>query len=253
MSSSGDSDAPHILKLRMLHSIGGGAFTQRGDVTLNYNPSRSAAGKAIQFSPEQKLSKKELKALLASNSPATLYRVKFVAENQKEEDAVTAALPLCSLITSHFHESFLFHADPYGSLLGVNYRSPLSTCASPAELLDIVSHISSSDATMQPKGKVSFGRPGEKAKLHVRPGFDAASQAAAQAVGSEVPVASATPSPQAAPERAADGSIVAPVAPKSFWEKYWLYILPVGVFVVLQAVLAPPEQGGAPAAGGGAK
>ena len=70
--------------------------------------------------------------------------------------------------------------------------------------------------TLIPKGRVSFGRPGEKAKTHIRPGFDAAAQAGAQAVGAEAP-------PPTQTERNADGSPAQP--PQSFWQKYWIYIV----------------------------
>ena len=31
--------------------------------------------------------------------------------------------------------------------------------------------------------------------------------------------------------------------PKSFWAKYWMYIVPGVIFMLLQGAVAPPEEG----------
>lgn len=110
------------------------------------------------------------------------------------------------------------------------------------ESIAILKELGTSSTRLFPKGRVSFGRPGEKAKTHIRPGFDAAAQSAAQAVGAEAP-----PPQPTQPERAADGSIVQP--PQTFWQKYWIYIVGVGAFMIVQAIVAPPE--GPPQQGAG--
>jgi len=181
--------------------------------------------------------------------------------------------------------------DPYGTLLSVSYRTPLSECSA----AEVAAALAGGDQfVLAPKAKISFGKPGEKAKTNVRPGFDAASQANAQAVGSEPVPAAAQPEQV---ERGADGKPLPP--PQTFWQKYWcvgderwatrcaltpacvhtrqsngrsrrcvsassdlsccelavslsrIYIVPVGIFMLVQAVVAPPEPAG-PSAGGAA-
>ena len=241
-ADSGDEDTPHTLQLRILHALGSAPFTPRGEVTLNYNPSKRSGGKAITFSSGQKISRKELSALFKSAGAAAssaLYRVKFVpATAASDDEGIVASVPACALVASHMHETFLFHSDPYGTLLGVASRTPITECLSSSEQEKVLSD--PANDVLKTKGKVSFGRPGEKAKLHVRPGFDASAQAAAQAVGSEAP----PPAAAATVERNADGTPVPP--PQTFWQKYWIYIVPLGIFMVIQAVMAPPES--APAA-----
>jgi hypothetical protein len=214
----------------MLHSVGSSAsFTPRGEATINFNPSKRSGSKAIHFSAGARVPTAVLRELMARDA---VYRVKFVAAGQSEANAVMASVPACALVASHFHETFIFHSDPYGSLLSVSYRTPLSSCLPSSEATAILD-AAGEDANMVTKGKVSFGRPGEKAKMHVRPGFDASSQAAAQAVGSDAPP------PAAAPEKNADGST--PPPPQSFFQRYWIYLVPLGIFMVIQAVVAPPE------------
>jgi len=119
----------------------------------------------------------------------------------------------CALAASHFHENFVFNVDPYGTLLSVSYRTPLSECSA----AEVAAALAGGDQfVLAPKAKISFGKPGEKAKTHVRPGFDAASQANAQAVGSE-PAPAAAQAEQA--ERGPDGKPLPP--PQTFWQKYW--------------------------------
>ena len=185
--------------------------------------------------------------------------------------------------------------DPYGTLLSVSYRTPLSECSA----AEVAAALAGGDQfVLAPKAKISFGKPGEKAKTNIRPGFDAASQANAQAVGSEPVLAAAQPEQV---ERGADGKPLPP--PQTFWHKYWcvgderwticcattlacartrqsdrlltalllhdlplwalsfcelvavslsrIYIVPVGIFMLVQAVVAPPEPAG-PSAGGAA-
>lgn len=209
-----DEEATHKLTLRIQHAVGAGPFTPRGQVTLNYNPSKRAGGKAITFTPSQKVPRKELAALLRQSTDGSLlYRVEFLLA---VGSSIVASVPACALVASHMHENFVFHADPYGTLVGVTYRTPITDCLSASEQAKVLA--GDADAYFQTKGKVSFGRPGEKAKLHVRPGFDASAQAAAQAVGSETP----TPAATANVERNADGTPVPP--PQSFWQKYWIYM-----------------------------
>ena len=103
--------------------------------------------------------------------------------------------------------------DPYGTLLSVSYRTPLSECSA----AEVAAALAGGDQfVLAPKAKISFGKPGEKAKTNIRPGFDAASQANAQAVGSEPVPAAAQPEQV---ERGADGKPLPP--PQTFWQKYW--------------------------------
>jgi len=242
----GSDSAPMLLHLKLEHAVGAGEFTPRGEVTLNFAPVRNAAGvagKALTFSPEQHGSKRALSAALQAN-PQALYRLRFVQEGQDPRDALMASVQVCALCASHFHESFTFSVDPYGQLLSVSYRTPLADCAAHATEVRAALAGKGDEFTLAPKAKISFGKPGTKAQMNVRPGFDAAGQANAQAVGSDA-------APAAAPveaEKGPDGKPVPP--PQTFWQKYWMYIVPLGIYVVLQAVVAPPEQQGQ--SGGGA-
>jgi len=65
-------------------------------------------------------------------------------------------VPQCALAVSHWHENFILSVDPYGSLLGVSYRTPLSDCSSASEQR---AALAGADAfTLVPKAKISFGK-----------------------------------------------------------------------------------------------
>jgi len=235
--------SPMLLHLTLEHSIGSAPFARRGDVSVNFNPARGA--KALTFSAPQTGSKKAASAALQAN-PATLYRMRFVQDGQSSDEALMASIPLCALAVSHWHENFVLSVDPYGQLISVTYRTPLSDCSSG----EARAALAGTDTfTFTPKAKISFGKPGSKAQLSVRPGFDASSQANAQAVGAEPSAAPAAAAKEA--EKGPDGKPIPP--PQTFWQKYWIYIVPMGIYVILQAVMAPAEApAGAGGAGGGA-
>jgi hypothetical protein len=101
VDNSGDAEAgPMLLHLTLEHAIDAAdAFTPRGEVTLNFNPSRgagAAAGKALTFSAPQRGSKRTLSAALAAN-PSALYRLRFVQRGQDPRDALMASVPVVSL------------------------------------------------------------------------------------------------------------------------------------------------------------
>jgi hypothetical protein len=164
----------------------------------------------------------------------------------------------CALAASHFHESLVFHVDPYGQLLSVSYRVPVADCSAPSSATEVRAALAASgksdkssgaEVVFSPKAKISFGKPGAKAQVHVRPDFDAAAQAHAQAMGSDAAPAAAATTPAAQSEKGPDGKPLPP--PQTFWQKYWIYIVPVGIWILLQAVMAPPEQQGQGGSGGG--
>lgn len=90
-----DEEEPvsQLLRLSLEAAIGAQPFAPRGSVTLNFAPARGA--KAISFSPAQGGNKKQLKAALDAQAGA-LYRLRFVQEGQKPEEAIMAAVPAVS-------------------------------------------------------------------------------------------------------------------------------------------------------------
>ena len=89
--ASYDPDSAHLLTVEIFHSTSSNTndWTQRGTVTLNFNPKSTTQGKAIVFSNQQEIATKALKELVHTNG---LYRVKFVPEGTKQENGIITAV-----------------------------------------------------------------------------------------------------------------------------------------------------------------
>ena len=116
-----------------------------------------------------------------------------------------------------------FHADVYGNLLALDYHLYTYDCEPVPSTF--------SKTNIESRGRISLGRSGEKPK-------DVRSKEAPKE-----------------PEKGPDGKpLPPPEEPKTFWQRYWLYIVMGGVYLLLGGGGAP-QEGGAPGgqAAGGAK
>jgi len=261
----------HLLRLTLSHALDSAPFTQRGSLTVDFSAAAGSStsrnsGRAIRFSSaDQTIDARQARKLLTAadkngRMDAPLYRVRFTAEGQDDSNGIIASVPLCALIGSHLHESFVLHTDPYGALFAVSYRTPHSDCSA-FTLSDLDVALSDYDEDdnppfLHPRARVSFGRPGEKAKMNVRHGlFDplAPGAAGAAAAAGQQPSQSADATTQGGQggEGGQDANQQQPQ--QSFFSKYWMYIVPLGIFMLMQGAMAPPEsEGGGGGRGGGA-
>lgn len=145
------------------------------------------------------------------------YRVRFVpvgAEAAVNAPVVSASVKACALATSGFRELMTFHTDVYGQLQSVSYDTPIRVCPDAGVKTKA---LKKSKVSFRSKGKVSLGRNGER-PLNVRS-------------ISNVRAEKAKPKP----------------VEKSFWAKYWMYILPLVLFMLFSG--GPEPEGGAPKGG----
>ena len=215
---------PLILPLE--HDLrGDGSWTERGTVEVTFGSGNSQRA-AVKLS-ELTLSDAEQQQLLRLAASNGYYRVRVPASHSRAAGketttAVLASNRACALVASALHESLVLHFDIHGSLLSVTYTNPIPTCpASPPATLP--------STTFTSRAKLSFGRTAERPQnIRVRPQPGEAGTAQPTEGGGE--------------GKGGGGE------EQSFFMKYWMYIVPFGLFVLLQAFMAGPEKG---QAGGG--
>lgn len=238
-SSSSSSEESVSFVYDISHSLSSSWFP-RGSVELAFSALRG--GSQAKFQDTQVQDKKHIKNIVSLAESGSMYRVRFAKRGSSSvDDAIIATVPACSLLTSHFHELFLFHLDPYGHLLSVSYRVPVTANIQSNCQNEIAKYKSLDSLEFKPRAKVSLGKAGEKPKT---PSHNFNMQ--------QLNPDAATPNP-ATPNSNNNGNNPNGEAvkeePKSFWAKYWMYIVPGVIFMLLQGAVAPPEEGGQQATG----
>lgn len=185
-----------------------GSFQQRARVELKFSQLKSQGSAHIsQLSGEESVG--AVKELAASKS---LYTIRIRPSQAQLDDVkseyVTASVPACALAASGFRELLTFHVDVYGHVMGVTYKTPVTSCQG-----DVAVGRSKFDT----KASISMGRPAEKPK-NVRSQYAAAAAAADAEAGAQ---------------QGAEGG---KEAPKSFLSQYWMYIVPLALVVLSQGL-----------------
>lgn len=176
---------------------------------------------------ETKLSADEKASLQDLIGDGGFYRVRLVPTGDVDQKTPVpmAAVPACALQASGYRELITFQTDIYGRVAGMTYKPPMTSCADlpPAK---------AESMKFRTKTAIAMGRTGEKPKP-IRSGqFDKLSS---QSGGSEG--GKAKPGGKQKEE------------PKTFFQKYWMYIGAFVLYVFMQ-MLNPPDEAGQ---GGGAK
>lgn len=173
----------------------------------------------VSFTPDTlNLTESQLSSLSQVVVNNGLYRIRVKPADDSSADWIVSSTRACALVASAYHDQLTMHFDIYGNLVTVNLRTPILTCNN-----EKVS--TSKPASIRSKGAVSLGRSGALPH-NVRVKLES----------SEVPFN-------------AEAEAAKKEEEQTFWQKYWMYIVPFGVFVLVQLVMAPPEaKAGAPAA-----
>lgn len=221
LARSGNEDGTIDISFVLEHSLGGefkpcGRFSAKAAFSETQTGQKSARLANIRLSrdPFTANDREAFSGLLEQNA---FYRVRVpsVVIGPDNGRRVMAALPARCLSNGGLHESFVLHADDRGQIVGLEYTLPSGECFSVDEALP--------PSTWSFNTMVAVRLPKEAPRLN--PDF----------------AANFGPPPNA--ERAAN----APPpdtknAPQSFFRKYWMYILPIGL-MMLNSGGAPPEQG----------
>mmetsp|Transcript_13118 Transcript_13118/g.15868 ORF Transcript_13118/g.15868 Transcript_13118/m.15868 type:complete len:296 (-) Transcript_13118:356-1243(-) len=207
------------------HALGpSGTFTPAGTFSAKaqFHPQTKAVRLTqlrILRDPLESGEKEVFNSLLESGSP---YRVRIPStpfETEEGSKHVMASLPARCLANGGFHENFVLHLDDYANILSVEYSLPASGECQPGE----------------------HAEPPTSWKFHtmayVKLPKEAPRLNADVATHYHTPTRDGAP-PTDGPEMSDPNNPKKP--PKTFFQKYWMYIVPVG-FVLLNNIVAPPE------------
>ncbi|KAG6545065.1 hypothetical protein Mapa_013761 [Marchantia paleacea] len=212
------SGADKKVQFTLEHSFGGSEFKPAGVFTARVRESIKGGQTLLKFRLSRNAFTSEEKYLfqtLLDNDDFYRVRVPANVMSPGEEFALTSVKARC-LALSNFQERFDFHV---GHVIGVTYGSAVS-CPYPRPLqtpsqwsFDSLIVVKSSEQALRSLTNID----------------------AFEATGDEV---------------AEDGTLVKKIPEKSFWAKYWMYILPIGL-IVLNAIsqVANIAEEGAPGQG----
>jgi len=186
------------------HSISDDQWKPRGNVELQFGKQNPVKFADTQLSSADLA---ELKKLVDNHG---YYRIRLVPTKPAgtPDSYVMASVPACALVASGYRELLNFHSDVYGNIIAVDYRTPITQC----EALPAIK--TSDKAEFKPKGKILFGRTGERPK-------DVRSQ-----VQQEEEAAKNDKEPK-----------------KGFFAQYWMYIIPGVLIVFMQMAGGAMQQG----------
>ena len=219
------------VSLQLEHDLSGdGQWQRRGDVDISFSSSASSGsgqrGGGVRFSSEELSGDDRLRLQRLVDSDG-FYRVRVNTGTASSPRYVLASVRACALAASALHQHFLFHFDIHGRLLAIQLSTPITACSQPQPAAS-----SPLPAAFTSKAKLSFGRTGEKPaniRLRLQPG--------------EQP---------SAREGGAAGAEGSKEEEKTFFQKYWIYIVPLGGFMLLQAFMgAMGEKKDGDGGGGG--
>jgi len=182
-------------------------FVERGEVSVHFSQLKHRG--TVTFTGTVSPPRQEFESLLASGGR---YRLRLTPKHGG--DPLVTSVRACALAASAFREELTFHSDVYGSMVSLNYRTPISACSNSPKL-------ARDGLEFHPKGRVFLGRQGERPK-NIRVGAFSAG---------------------AGPEKKSPGGKEAPVQ-KSFFQRYWFYLVAFGLFVVTQFLADPEAQEG---------
>ncbi len=123
-------------------------FVKRGDVSLRFVRGKQEV--TFGASSLDQASADAFRDLVASDG---YYRVRLRPKGASS--GPSASVRACSLQSSSFLEAFTFQADETGAVLGLDYRTPVSTCGARGK-------IASAGTSFKSKGRVSTGAEGRR-------------------------------------------------------------------------------------------
>lgn len=245
----GDDDEDEIgtksFQYDIEHALAPGDWKKRGSLSVTF--SQTSRHGLAKFSSADTLSAPDKEAYNALLAKDQMYRVRLIPANSDaavcKEDAciLTSSIKACALKNGKFREQWILHSDVYGNVMALDLRTPLQICNDesrrPIEAAE--------EVKMQSKAKVMFGRnadapkkmeaiKGRDGKPLGAPAFTAAAGGQGGEGGEVVDKATGEQKP-----------------PKSFFERNWMYIVPIGIYMALSLFGPPPAEGQAAGGGGG--
>lgn len=200
------SDETGTLSYTIEHAVLPGQWVPRGTVEITYSSQKQ--GGVVKFGPAT-LSVEEQTAL-QRNLASGYYSVRLrpMGGAAPGQAVVGASVRACQLVASGFRELFVFHSDVYGRVAGLDYRTPTVDCPNPARVAT-----PSQPVPVLSKARTSFGRNGERPKQLER---------------------LQQPDPALSKEEE-------PQANQGFISRYWMYLLPAAIFMLISNASAGPK------------
>ncbi|GBG24054.1 ER membrane protein complex subunit 10 [Hondaea fermentalgiana] len=219
--------AESVSSLEVQHAFGAQDWQERGSIVMSSDTGRKTVSlKFAQVTYE--FNDAEREAFDEVLSKDSFYRVRI----RTPDDAswMTTSIPACLLAASNYMEVFRFHFDKSGTLATVDYKPTVSSSACDVSKFvgKPVKLKSRAEASLPTEG-YSVGDWGPKQTV-VPPNAPGQPAQPAAASGQDSQDGEEKPEEQ------------------HFLRKYWYILLPIAVMSFLSP--APPEEGGAPAAGG---
>ena len=257
-TSSAQTPVPSILELnfQIYDSLDDNAASSwprrsRGSVHIAFASTRSSDSSAntrnqVTFNPSlltfNSVQRRKLMQLATADQ---LYTIQFVPTGQvndaQHSTGVLASIPACQLMQSNYHELFTLAFSVYGQLHSVGYSTPLTTSNSATDS-DCKAWLASqppsqldTDITLHQRARLSFGRQAEPVRF-VRMTSRLSAQEAEAAVKAKQDGTAGKEAEQ----------------PKSFFNSWYMYVIPILLILTLNAFGPQPEQQGASGAGAAA-
>ncbi|XP_053201632.1 ER membrane protein complex subunit 10-like [Panonychus citri] len=200
-----------VLTIKLYHSIDSyDNYKLRGTITIP-----SSREKDIIIKQEQPLTESEIASLEKSSRNNGLYYLKAIAyksNNEEQTKMATSFMETCSLIQSSLSDILMISLDYSGNLIGISSTSTNPTCGQP----------STSPLTLD-----TFNTTVSLVTTNLGPLPDTMSYIKRM-------------------EQEKNEKIRGDKSDnRSFFAKYWMYIVPVVIFVLISNLANPEEQGAA--------
>ncbi|KAI9205489.1 uncharacterized protein BJ171DRAFT_500613 [Polychytrium aggregatum] len=189
--------------IRVLHSVSGSPFAERGVLNFNPNSKKKSALKYVHADDAEMAS-----VLKPVTSAEDYYTVRFVSSSKPDSHLGEVRVRACQLHAAGLREHFVIHVDQDGEPFRIDYLVPSQDCS-----LDGVKKAQDFKPTIELAKKLDGPRP------HLIKVKEVAMK---------------------------DGKPVQEEE-KSFWQKYWMYIVPIVLLVLLNGG-GDSQEGGSGAA-----
>lgn len=112
-----------IYSFNLEHSVNGEEFSHRSRIDLQMSKLSNKA--SIKFAGRNELSGNEITGLERLSRNDDFYRVRLRSNaNDPDSPYIVASMQACALQQSNFEETFKFHLDKYGAVVGLDYSTP---------------------------------------------------------------------------------------------------------------------------------
>jgi len=119
-----------VLKFVMEHSLSSnGSFVPRSEMTMKFLRKKNADINFEEFT----FSSEDATQFKSMVKRGQFYSVRVVPQSGNDGSGIfpMASVKACALEASSFLEAFTFHVDKYGSVLALDYKTPISSCNVP--------------------------------------------------------------------------------------------------------------------------